>query len=184
MVRPALFLAAACLLAGCAQGPEVQQDGAAGDGDSSGQGKAAAALEEKGHAEGESIIVRARHAGTRLAGAAELVAGVQGLSDDPEQLALTEISDKVDTALQLMEMVYALSDSLQQKFGRLGESAEWDEAAELLTWAAMDAYDAYMASDALLKDYPDNEPLAKTLDQAWNELGEIVAAMGGSVEYY
>ena len=184
MVRPALLLAAACLLAGCTQGSGVQQDGAVADGDSSGPEPAAEVLSDVGHAEGELIIVRARHAGVHLADAADLLAAVHGRSDDPEQLALTEISRNFDAARQLLEIVYKLSDSLQAESGSLVDSAEWKEAADLLTLAAQDTYDAYMASDALAKDYPEIEPLAKELDIAWNELGEIVVAMGGSVEYY
>ena len=184
MVRSALILAAACLLAGCTPGPGVQQDATAADGDSSGPEPAAEVLSEEGHAEGEPIIVRARHAGVHLADAADLLAGIHGRSDDPEQLALTEISRNFDAARQLLEMVYKLSDSLQAKSGSLADSAEWKEAADLLTLAAQDTYDAYMASDALAKDYPEIEPLAMALDLAWNELGEIVVAMGGSVEYY
>ncbi|MCH8978618.1 MAG: hypothetical protein IH945_05170 [Armatimonadetes bacterium] len=179
MVRPAFLLVATCLLGGCTKGPGVQESEGSGSG-AAGIGIAADVLGAEGHAQGASIIDRVRHADAHYAEADLLLLDLIG----PEHSALLEIEETAGIVRQLLHSVLPMWEELQRPSGRFGDSNTWDDALKLLSWAALDAYDAHQMAEELLEDSPEMERLVEQLKHASDELGEIVVAMGGSVEYY
>ncbi len=166
-------------MVGCAKGPAVRTDVAVTDG-GFGEELSADALGADGHADGASIIVRARHADEHLFEAEQILMDLVG----PDHSALVDIEFSVGTARQVLYMVFPLWEGLQQASGAPRDSDDWDEATELLEWAALDAYKAHQIADGLLKDSPEMDQLADDLKHAFEELADMVTAMGGSIEYY